>query len=524
MNAGNGLFTEVNQRDGLTTVAECSSCLSSAGDTGYRLEPLPVAPAALEVLAEARRAQVRWANAGIRQRLRVLRRARGLMVARAEELARTVPLELAGSTHRSLADTLAAEVLPLVEALRFLEREAEPILAPRHAHEGGGPFWLGRVSVEVRREPLGVTLVLAPGNYPLFLAGAQALQALAAGNAVLWKPSAGGAAAAIALRRILVEAGLDPMLLQVLEDTVEAGRDAIDAGVDKVFLTGSAETGRAVLGQLAESLTPAVMELSGCDAVFVIKGADLDRVVAAVAFGLRLNGSATCMAPRRLFASAEIAAALRDKLAASLKVSAPIPVTAGIASALRVMTAEAMRDGAVPVCGGIEDGGVRTLLLDAVKPWMRIARTDIAAPVLSMIVVEDEDEAVEAYTECSFRLTVSIFGSERRARRLAGRLSAGVVTVNDIIVSTADPRAAFGGRGESGFGVTRGREGLLEMTALKTVLVQRSRSLRAYEPAVKSHVGLFLGYLKAVHGGGFRQRWSGLLELAKALVRIGRTG
>ena len=146
-----------------------------------------------------------------------------------------------------------------------------------------------------------MVLIIAPANYPLFLPGVQALQALAAGNAVLWKPAVGGTAPAEALRDVLVGCGLDPALLQVLGESPQAADDAIAAGVDKVFLTGSAATGTAVLTQLAAHRTPAVMELSGCDAVFVLPGAAIDRVAAAVAFGLRLNGSATCMAPRRLF-------------------------------------------------------------------------------------------------------------------------------------------------------------------------------------------------------------------------------
>ncbi len=191
----------------------------------------------------------------------------------AVEIAQCVPCEQPGALHRSVADTLVSEVLPLAEACRFLEREARWILAPQRLSTHARPFWLRRVTAETRREPLGVVLIIAPANYPLFLPGVQALQALAAGNAVLWKPAAGGMAAAEALRDVLVGCGLDPALLQLLDESPQAAADAIAAGVDKVFLTGSAATGTAVLSQLAAHRTPAVMELSGCDAVFVLPGA-----------------------------------------------------------------------------------------------------------------------------------------------------------------------------------------------------------------------------------------------------------
>ena len=201
------------------------------------------------------------------------------------------------------------------------------ILAPQRLSTHTRPFWLRRVTAETRREPLGVVLIIAPANYPLFLPGVQALQALAAGNAVLWKPAPGGMAAAEALRDVLVGCGLDPALLQLLDESPQAAVDAIAAGVDKVFLTGSAATGTAVLYQLAAHLTPAVMELSGCDAVFVLPGAEVERTVAALAFGLRLNGSATCMAPRRLFLVGDhpgLVPALLDAVQASSSVALPV--------------------------------------------------------------------------------------------------------------------------------------------------------------------------------------------------------
>jgi acyl-CoA reductase-like NAD-dependent aldehyde dehydrogenase len=148
--------------------------------------------------------------------------------------------------HRSVADTLVSEVLPLVEACRFLEREARWILAPQRLSSHTRPFWLRRVTAETSREPLGVVLIIAPANYPLFLPGVQALQALAAGNAVLWKP----APAAWQRPRPCASAGGQRPRSRI---AATAGRIARGwprchrSGVDKVFLTGSAATGTAVL-------------------------------------------------------------------------------------------------------------------------------------------------------------------------------------------------------------------------------------------------------------------------------------
>ena len=196
------------------------------------------------------------------------------------------------------AETLAGELIPLADACKFLENEAERILAPRRISNRRRPLWLGRVSVALQREPFGTVLIVGAANYPLFLPGVQALQALVAGNSVLIKPGRGASAAAQALVNTFCGAGLDPSLVQVLPEDVAWVASAVEAGVDKVVLTGSAETGCRVQSLLATSLTPATMELSGCDAVFVLESADLDRVARCLAFGLRFNGSATCIAPR----------------------------------------------------------------------------------------------------------------------------------------------------------------------------------------------------------------------------------
>jgi acyl-CoA reductase-like NAD-dependent aldehyde dehydrogenase len=464
------------------------------------------------VLEQVRISQQIWARTALCKRLAVLRRFRRSLAVKGVELAQCIPCEQPGTLHRSVADTLVSEVLPLAEACRFLEREAAGILASQRLSTYARPIWLRGVTVETRREPFGVVLIIGPANYPLFLPGVQTLQALAAGNAVLWKPAPGGFVVAEALREMLVECELDPALLQVLDESSDAATDAIAAGVDKVFLTGSAATGAEILYQTAPRLTPSVMELSGCDAIFVLPGADIERTVAALTFGLRLNGSSTCMAPRRLFlvgGHSGLLAALREQL----KRIPPILLTAHTRSHLDDLLGEARR------LGGdvLEDGSV--VLVHNATAEMQIARTDIFAPVLSIFEVPDVEAALAAHAPCPYALTAAIFGPEPEAQALASRLPVGAVLVNDVIVSTADPRVSFGGRKSSGFGLTRGREGLLEMTALKTIVTQRSRALRAYQATTPAHLALFAAYLEAAHGD-WRARWRGLGKFLRAAARL----
>ena len=466
-----------------------------------------------------REAQREWAAMPLAARLGVVAGVRRRMAEGARELAEMVPTELAGALRRTVADTLGAEVLPVLAACRFLERESAWILRARVLGLDGRPVWLGRVGGTVERAPWGVVLVIAAGNYPLLLAGVQTMQALVAGNAVMWKPAPGTEAVAYAVKTLLVEAGLPAELLTVLESSAEAGSEAIAAGVDFVALTGSAGTGTAVLHQLAEKLTPAVMELSGCDAVFVLPGADLGRLMEALGFGLRFNGSYTCMAPRRVFLvgySAAEAQGFEARLADALRGIEPV----ALPERTRALVTELVED--ARALGGeiVLDGraGAVTMIAGAC-PAMKAMGADVFAPVVSVMRAADEAEALQANEGCRYALSATVFGPEDAAKRLAAKLRVGNVLINDAIVPTADPRVPFGGRGRSGYGVTRGAEGLLAMTTPKTTQVRRGWMKQAYELTGAGHVELFAG-LAALLYGGWQVKWDGLRRLIGAGLKL----
>ena len=451
------------------------------------------------------------------------------------------------------AEVLSAEVVPLADACRFLVREAPRLLATRRPGASGRPAWLAGVDSEVRREPHGVVLVVAPANYPVLLPGIHALQALVAGNAVLLKPGEGGTPAARWLARALAGLGLPLGVLAVLPEEPEAALAAIAAGVDQVVLTGSAETGRRVLSELAPRLVPATLELSGCDPLLALPGADPERVAAALAFGLRLNGGATCIAPRRAYLPAAMLPAVEERLVARLTdlaaasaapaasrpatpepaTSAPAvsgPATSGPARSAppgpalrraRELAAEAVaaRTGTRVAFGTTTPGApAGALVVVAPSADSELLAADLFAPVVSLVPVASVDEAVALANRCPFALGASVFGPERDARAVAGRLRAGVVTVNDLVVPTADPRLPFGGRGASGYGVTRGEEGLVALTVPKVVAVRRSGPPLHFEAPRPADEALFAAWLRLAHGSPGR-RLLALPALLAALVR-----
>jgi acyl-CoA reductase-like NAD-dependent aldehyde dehydrogenase len=264
-----------------------------------------------------------------------------------------------------------------------------------------------------------------------------------------------------------------------------------------------------VLRDLASEVVPAVCELSGCDAVFVQQNADLDLVAAALRFGLHLNGGETCIAPRRVFVPRNLLAGLERRLCrqAADFVYRPLPPR------LAALITQAMADGARVVVGQSRQGvSTAPVVLSEAKPTMSLLHTDIAAPVLALVPVRDDDDALAAAAQCSYALGAAVFGDLRTARALAQRVQAGVVVVNDVIVPTADPRLPFGGRKRSGFGITRGAEG-------KAVTVRARRWYPHYDPPHPADGELFRSYIESSHGATWPVRLRGMLGLVSAMTK-----
>jgi len=325
-----------------------------------------------------------------------------------------------------------------------------------------------------------------------------------------------------ALRRLVELAGIDVRLFGVLPESTAAAQMAIATRPDKLLFTGSAVVGEKVLAQLAPQLIPATVELSGCDAFIVRADADLDLVVKALGFVLQLNAGATCLAPRRVLVSSARATELEGRLATMLPASLR---AVGIPTHVVDLIAEALSLGAHFIAGGL-DAEQRLqcpAVLGGVSPHARILREDIFLPLLSLVTVADDHEAVLRANDCPYALGATIFSrDESAARTLAARINAGVVTINDVVLPTADARLPFGGRNRSGYGSTRGAEGLLELSRPKVVTVTRTNFRPAFDAPRPGDSELFDSYLQLTHRSGFRARLKGFTSLVRSLTARSR--
>jgi acyl-CoA reductase-like NAD-dependent aldehyde dehydrogenase len=465
-------------------------------------------PEARRLVARAKAAHLEWRARPLRERLVVIARFRCRLAAEAGATAAAIAV-------RPPAETLAAEILPLLECCRFLEREARQVL--RTERRGGrAPLWLRGTVVDVVREPFGIVLIVAPGNYGLMLAAVQALHALTAGNAVIVKPAPGHGAGLRRFAALLEASGLPEAAIAIAAEDPALVRALLACGVDKLVFTGSSRAGRELLAAASAQLVPATLELSGWDACLVLEGADLTRVADTLVFALALNGGRTCLAPRRVIGSAAVCAKLERLLAERLAHRAPQTLDA---PALPALVGDAVGKGARVVAGtAASEGSAGPLVLAGVTPRMTLFGVEVFAPVL-LICAARAEEMLDWANQAPFALGVTIFGPERRARELVPRLAAGVAMINDAIVPAGHAAVPIAARGGSGFGATRGREGLLEMTRPKAVTATRARRPLHLTTGAHDFAPLLAAYAAAAYGGGFLRRLRALAEAFRFIWR-----
>ena len=450
--------------------------------------------------------ELAWGERGLDFRQDLLERLRLRLVAERETLL-TMLAELRPGCSR--AELISSELIPLLDNINFLRARAGGILKPEKLGRRGQPVWLYGVDSVVYREPLGRVLILGPGNYPLFLPMVQAFYAWVAGNCVWLKSAPGSFPLHDRVRDLFLSVGGPPEAFRLLGEENSSYSWALSQGVDKVILVGSAETGETVLAQAGKALVPSVAELSGWDAVFVHPEADLEQVAAAVAFGLSLNAGKTCVAPRRIFFRGDLAR-FEDLLEKAL---APRP-RAALSPEERLLVEAAVKAGA-RILGGPEG----PMILSQVRRDHPLLQRANFGALAVLYCVSDDEEALETARSCGYALGASLFGPLEWAEGLAHRVPGQMVAVNDLIVPSVDPRLPFGGRGRSGYGHMRGREGLLEMTATRVVSVRRGGTTDHLRPPSAIDDPLIERFLLMAHGPGPLSKARALLEMILLISR-----
>ncbi|MFJ9055223.1 aldehyde dehydrogenase family protein [Streptomyces sp. NPDC102409] len=430
-------------------------------------------------VARARNAGLGWAALGARERRAALLRWKRELARRTDEFATVIAAE----TGKPVRDARSEVLLTLVH-LDWAARNAHRVLGRRRVRSG-------LLSVHQRAllayRPLGVIGVIGPWNYPLYTPMGSIGYALAAGNAVVFKPSELTPEVGILLARSFGEAVPDHAdLLRTVTGPGSTGAALAGAegpsGVDKVAFTGSPGTARKVAAACAATLTPLLAECGGKDAVLVSADADLDAAADAIVWGAMSNAGQTCAGVERVYAEASVHEALCARIVSRARALTPGdtygPLT--LPSQLAVVerhVKQALVDGGSAELGGpdsVRDRVLGPVVLSGVPEDSPAVTEETFGPVVVVNPVRDMDEAVERANASAYALGAAVFTRSAAAGlALAERLGSGAVSVNSVLGFAAIPSLPFGGAGESGYGRIHGEEGLRAFAAPRSVTVRR---------------------------------------------------
>lgn len=464
------------------------------------------------LVARARRAQESWGALPVEERCARILRFRDALIDREEELTDLLSKECGKPRHEALLH----EVAIIAQLATYFAKKAPEVLKTREV-----PLELLKYRrAFVSYEPRGVVGVIAPWNYPLNLPFRDAILALVAGNAVVIKPSEVTPLIALRAKEVWDQAGLPNDLLQIVPGYGPTGAALIDAGIDFCVFTGGVATGKKVAAACGERLIPCVMELGGKAPLVACADADVERTARAAVFGGFTNSGQVCISVERVYAHREIHDQLLariveltkelrqgDPAASSVDVGAIIfPKQMEIAEA---HIADAVQKGARLETGGrrVEGPGqfFQPTVLSGCDHTMTVMKEEIFGPIVPVMKVASEEEAVRLANDSHLGLNAYVFTRDREhGRRLAARIQAGSVLVNDVVLNGGMAETPFGGIKQSGFGRVMGDDSLKEFCNPKHIGVDRVATAKdpLWFPYTDRTLSIARKAVKAVLGGG----------------------
>ncbi|MDQ0368849.1 aldehyde dehydrogenase family protein [Catenuloplanes indicus] len=476
--------------------------------TGETVGTFSVATADDVALAvrQAREAGRWWAGLGFTGRRERLRRWRTLLAQRLEELTALVHRE----TGKPLFDA-SVEAASALDHVDWAANNAKRVLGPRRVRTRA---LVAEHSAHLEYRPYGVVGVIGPWNYPVLTPLGSIGYALAAGNAVVFKPSEYTPAVGQWLADVFAEAVPEHPVYQVIHGLGDAGAALCRSGVGKLSFTGSTATARRVMAACAETLTPVLIEAGGKDAMIVDEDADLDRAVDAALWGGMSNAGQTCVGIERVYVVSKVHDEFVARLAAGARritVGADDahlgPITMpGQIDVIRRHIDDALSRGARAVVGGadaVQPPYVHPTVLVDVPDDAAAIREETFGPTLTVTRVADADEALAKANALPYGLGGAVFG-HRRAIALARGMRSGMTSVNSVLTFAGMSTLPFGGVGESGFGRIHGEDGLREFAVAKSITVRRLPSPLPILSFFRkpSHERLLIRAVKTLYGRG----------------------
>ncbi len=491
-----------------------------------------VSPAEVEAaIANGRTAFRSWRRTSFAERRKYIMRAREVILAEMDEIARLISDE----SGKPVAEALSMEIAPVLDLMQHFARHAEKMLRPRKI--GIGLYaTLGRSS-RVVYQPLGVVGIIPAWNYPFSIPLGEAVMALMAGNTVVLKPSELTPFVGLKIGEIFEKAGLPKNAVQIVAGDGRAGASLVAAAPDKIMFTGSVATGKRIAEAAAKNLTPVVLELGGKDAMIVFADADLELAAAGAVWGAFCNAGQSCSSVERLYVEESAAQRLTDLIVEKTKELKQGPgrdETVSIAAMsserqLKIVedhVADFEKSGARVLTGGkSKDLFFEPTVIAGATNEMRAMREETFGPTLPIATFKTEEEAIQLANDSEFGLTASVWTRDlRRGKRVAERLEAGTVCVNEVLYTHGIGQTPWGGFKNSGRGRTHGLEGLMELVQPQHIHVNRLMVLPNawWMPYSKTAVETFRGFAKHFASGSAVQTSKLMPQLLKRIRELRR--
>ena len=484
----------------------------------------------------ARKAQEDWAAFSIKKRCDYIRAVQDFLVEKADELAQVI----SSDNGKTRIDALLAEVIPATMAVSYYTRQAAEFISDHSFKSGNIAFFNKRT--KIIRLPYGVIGIISPWNYPFSIAFSKVIMAILAGNAVVLKTATETQMVGLALKECIEAAQLPEGIFTYVNMPGKIAGDAfIESGIDKLFFTGSVAVGRQIMSKAAHTLTPVNLELGGNDAMLICRDANLHRAVTGAVWAGFHNAGQSCGSVERVYVHEAIydpflkmlkhkVEALKTGIDCNFEVDVGVMTTQQQIDLVKSHVDEALSKGAVLFAQSqllekpYSSNLLPAMVLTDVNHTMKLMREETFGPVFGIMKVTNIEQAIFLANDSNLGLTGSVWSTDiKKAERIARKIQAGVVTINDHLISHAMPEASWGGFKESGIGRTHGKLGFDEMTYPQTIvndiIPYLSQNLWWYPSNYSLYKGL-KGLLEGLYSKKWSRRFRGFVYLSKLVPRL----
>jgi acyl-CoA reductase-like NAD-dependent aldehyde dehydrogenase len=526
--------TKSKEKAGEASATAAGELASFNPTTGERLGAVPtVTPEQVQsVVDDVAQVQPFWAQLSLAERARYMRRAGQVLVDHSDEIAELLTRE----QGKPRVESYSMEVLPTIDTLYWCASHGPNILADE-------PIKYTQIMLKQKKsvfsyEPIGVVGIISPWNYPWSIPFGEVTIALMAGNGVVLKPASLTPLIGQKIQEVFERAGLPDGLVRAIHGGGAVGQALVESSAGKIFFTGSVEVGRKVGEECARRLKGSVLELGGKDPQIVCPDANLSNAISGAVWGGFANAGQTCSGIERTYVLRTVADRFIDgvvRQATRLQVGDPLDwstATGPMVSKeqfdiVSELVDDAIAAGAKRLCGGpVEVPGspghfiAPTVLVD-VNHDMRIMREEIFGPVLPIVTVDTEAEAIDLANDSRFGLGASVWTLDRdKGERMARQIESGMVWINDHSYTHGACQCSWGGVKESGLGRSHSKFGFYECTNIKLISWEPSRTKDVWWHPYDEVLGKALrASARLLYGRNGRRR-EALREGAMPLLRV----